>query len=150
MIYLGTFNNQLMAYPEGSTSPTWSFATSDWVWSAPIVTPDVIYTADAKGMVYAINRENGTKLWEFEADSAILSTPLLREDVLYFGTELGSAYAITIEGVQKWNLSLGGNLYTSPVDVGENIVFTSMDNATANVTAYSPEGTIVWSFGTDN
>lgn len=121
-IFVGTFGKEVLALNAKNGVVRWRFATTNWVWSGPILADGRLYVGDMAGYFYAVAADTGALVWQFEADGPIASSPLVLNGQIYFTTETGSLYAFTPEGNTVWTRVIGKGLYAAPVAAGESIL----------------------------
>lgn len=149
-LYLGSFGSKIEAIDGTSHKILWSVDTEGWVWSAPSLDGEILYTGDLEGNIYAINTADGNLAWgPIQPNGTIISSPLVMDDFIVFGTETGSAYAVDKEGKILWQQAVGGRLYTTPVYGSDRILFSPMESDSILV-ALDFEGNQVWDFIPEN
>jgi len=144
MLYIGTFNSEMVAVNAESGGILWQKPTDGWVWGGPALKEGKLYFGDLSGSFYAMET-NGSIDWKIKPDGPIAQTPLLAEEAIYFTTQAGSIYAIDYAGKIRWNQTIGGKLYTRPALAGDKILVapTGLD---AYLIALDTNGTQVWQF----
>ena len=72
---------------------------------------------------------------------------VLADDVLYFGTRKGYVYALSAaDGIQKWQQTLSGAIYTAPVISGDFLLISPF-GAKVQLVALDPaSGAERWSY----
>ena len=66
------------------------------VWSSPIVSGNVVYTATTRGPLFAFDRQSGRELWHVLLSAGTFSSPTIAGDRLYLGNEDGALYAFDL------------------------------------------------------
>lgn len=149
VLYVGTFANEMLAIDAQNGQVLWRKETNDWVWGGPAFVDGRLYFGDFSGTFYALDAAKGQVLWEFESDDRITDTPLVTEDTIYFVTEAGSLYALFPDGSVRWNKTIGGKLYPSPVNAGDLILIAPIE-AEALLYALDTDGNQQWTFTLEN
>ena len=145
-LYLGSCGSALVAIDSQSHEFIWKTPIEGWVWDAPVLDADTLYVGDLEGYFHAINTADGSENWDaFQPNGPITGSPLIADNLIVVGTESGTAYAVDHEGNIIWQQTIGGQLYTNPVQGGELILFAPMETDTALV-ALDTEGRQVWQF----
>jgi polyvinyl alcohol dehydrogenase (cytochrome) len=162
-LFVGSPAGGVYALNAKSGCAVWKFPTAGPVRATPIVAPDpdgeghVLYIADRKAWLYAIDAETGELRWRQQQEthpvSQITATPVLHEGVLYFSTASvekglsaspeyncctfrGSVIAVdAATGKQKWQTWL----------VGEP---TLQKTGESGLRRYGPSGVGAWSAAT--
>ncbi len=143
--------------PEASPSPTapdgsgipqliWSFATSGWVMTAPVVADGVVYFGSDDGNLYALSADSGELLWSFATGDAIRSIPAVVNGTVHFGSNDNHLYTLdAATGMELWRYDTGHPVHYTPV-VGNGLIYfpaqAEYDRAVHAVDAVT--GTIVW------
>lgn len=133
----------------------WKF---DFLWSSPTVSGNAIFIGSGDGNLYAIESSNGKVLWKYTSSGHIRSSPAVANGKVYFGDMNGNFYAVDSKtGKHAWkyeahaakfvNDSFGYDrkgLVSSPVIIGDNIIFGGRDGYLYNL---DPEtGNSKWIF----
>ena len=146
MVYIGTFDQEMLALDANNGQVAWRFATEAWVWSGPAVEDGVLYFGDQQGYFYAVNSTTGESMWRIQplAGSPIVTSPLVTDEQIYFsaGTEV---YAVNSEGGITWEQTISGMLYARPLVAGELVLVAPIDND-AVLIALQQSGAQAWSF----
>ncbi len=149
-LYSGSFGAKIEAINSATYSTKWDFATAGWIWDALALEGESLYIGDLDGNFYAIDATNGDLIWgPVKPNGTILGAPLVTEDFVVIGTESGTAYAYEHDGSTLWQQAIGGQLYGAPVQGGELILFSPMENDSILV-ALDNEGRQVWQFTPEN
>jgi outer membrane protein assembly factor BamB len=143
--------NDLLLVPAGNTlhaiftstttvhtifDDSWSYDMGSPILSSPTVhiIPDVsdkaIFIAGTGNKVTALDVD-GSQLWSFNpaTPGAFYSSPCVVSDsFLYIGNDNGNMYAVnTYDGTEKWEFATQGQVRSSPISIGGNILFGSSD-----------------------
>jgi outer membrane protein assembly factor BamB len=145
VLFIGTFNQEMLAIDSKNGRVSWKKPTDGWVWGGPAWKDGILYFGDLKGAFYAIRASNGEIVWKITPDGPIAQTPLLTDDAIYFTTEAGTIYAIDYKGVIRWNVTIGGKLHTSPVLAGDKIL-VAPTNFDQYLVALDKNGTQIWQY----
>jgi outer membrane protein assembly factor BamB len=145
VLYIGTFNSEMLAVNAENGGILWQKPTDGWVWGGPVLKEGKLYYGDLSGSFYAMEAATGAVAWKIKPDGPIAQSPLLAEEAIYFTTQAGSVYAIDYAGNIRWNKTIGGKLYTSPALAGDKILVapTGLD---AYLIALDTNGAQVWQF----
>ena len=159
-IYVGANDGILHCLNDsgGNNWPDHALATGGYVLSTPAVgTNDVIYAASADGKLYAVH-PNSTLGWTFDTGRSILFTgPSIASDgTIYIASEESSGdysssgylHAVNpTDGSQKWEISVGGAVRSSPAIAADGTVYVCSSDGT--LYAVDPtDGTILWTYST--
>ncbi|HNT23248.1 MAG TPA: PQQ-binding-like beta-propeller repeat protein [Anaerolineales bacterium] len=146
MLYIGTFNNELLALDASNGQVQWRFATQAWVWSAPAVSDGVLYFGDQQGNFYAVDVSTHAALWRIQPqpDTPIVTTPLVVEDKIHFSAAT-NIYTVNDQGGITLTQPISGLMYASPVLAGNLILAAPLDND-ALLIALQQSGAQAWNF----
>lgn len=144
-IYVGTFNQEILAVNGSNGVVRWSSPTDGWVWGGPSVVDGVVYVGDLEGSLFAFDASSGRELWRVVADGAIASSPLIANEHVYIGTENGQVMAVDLNGRIQWTQTIVGQAYGSPILAGELIVIGLVEGDSVAI-AFDFNGNQVWSF----
>ncbi len=116
-LYIGTFNNEILAISTENGSVRWRKPTDGWVWGGPAIKDGKLYFGDLSGAFYAMDASNGAVLWKLapetgdssgqtaqksKPDGPIVQTPLLTDELIYFTTRVGSIFGVSYTGETKY------------------------------------------------
>ena len=89
-----------------------------------------IFIAGMNNRVVALN-ESLQQIWSFTPtqNGAFYSSPcVINDSFLYIGNDNGRLYALkTVDGTEKWNFVTNGQVRSSPIQIGGNVLFGSSD-----------------------
>lgn len=144
-LFVGTFNNEMVALDTSDGDVIWRTTTSGWVWDQPALADNRLYFGDLDGAFYALDAQDGSLIWDLDPDGPIVGTPLITEEGIFFTTEEGKLNFFDREGNPIWNETIGGATYTKPVVAGELILVAPIESETLLV-ALNANGTERWAF----
>lgn len=82
----------------------------------PAIEGDVIYAADYKGRVLAIDTRTGRKKWRIDTGLNVSSGPTVKENILLIGTLDGSVHAFrAADGSPLWQSTVSSEVLAVPV-----------------------------------
>ncbi|HOU40483.1 MAG TPA: PQQ-binding-like beta-propeller repeat protein [Promineifilum sp.] len=105
----------------------WQFQAEDWVFGAPAVLGDAVYTVSYDGNVYALDRETGAERWRFETEQPIIAAPAAADGLIFVAGMDGNVYALSAaDGAERWRIALGSGaagdgITGSPAVVGDTV-----------------------------
>jgi outer membrane protein assembly factor BamB len=163
MLYVGSFDKQLHALDKATGQVRWSVpeaGTEDWIWAGPSLVNEVVYFADKKGNVYAVNAETGATLWSAQVGGSVVAAPVVNGDRVFIasagrlpgaedeGIRHGALIALDAEtGEELWREETSAPLYTAPVLVGDSVVIALPPGQENLLIVYNQEdGDEVWRF----
>ncbi len=123
----------------------WEFGAEHGIWSAPLVTPEMMYVTSLDHHVYALETDSGGLLWSKELPGAVAGSPVLSDDgkSLYVGDFDYNLYALSASsGEELWSVKASNWVWGTPVLTDERLFFADLDGY---LYAVDPEsGDIEW------
>jgi len=123
----------------------WEFNAEHGIWSAPLVTADVLYVTSLDHHIYALETESGREIWATELPGAMAGTPLLSDDgaTLFVGNFDHSLYALDADsGRQRWQVEAENWIWGQPALAGGKLFFGDLDG---HLYAVEPDtGNVLW------
>jgi outer membrane protein assembly factor BamB len=125
-----------------------------WTWKAdeneragidcsPVVANGLVYVADAKGTLRALDLNSGTVRWTCKLGDGFGATPMVLDGKVLVGDLSGIFYAISADAGQKlWTYDSGTTIHSSANAVGANIVFAN--DGGDIVCLRAADGKVVW------
>lgn len=150
---------RLDAQVRGDGTEDWRFNVQGWInASSPALSPDSggnaiyvgVFASNGRGRLVALT-PRADRIWSFEAPSPIDSSPAVAPDgTIYVGSVDGTFYALNPGENQtriKWFVSSAGVTGSPAIGPDGTVYFGSLDGM---LHAVSPQGTVRWSFETDD
>ncbi|MDH3975489.1 MAG: PQQ-binding-like beta-propeller repeat protein [Deltaproteobacteria bacterium] len=92
--------------------------------TSPAIDGNRLYIASYDGGLYALNATTGDTIWHYNSGGS--ATPAFDEEALYFADNDGNLIAVhKNSGLVKWQIHLEEGVATSPIIVGDYIIFGS-------------------------
>ena len=138
-------NHHLGLFPPNYLDPAWSFNAGAAVEGSVDVVDGVVYLADGRGVVDAINVRTGLQKWSTDVSgtSKIDTTPAVVGTLVIVGSVNQRLYALnSATGKVVWTTVLGDAIESSPSASGGDI-FVGADNGDVYA-MQSTTGHIVW------
>jgi outer membrane protein assembly factor BamB len=81
VLYFGSFNNRVYAVSIEEQDVLWTYETTNWVWSSPVLDEEngQLIGADLDGHVFALDLQDGSPVWTYDASGPVVGAPLLDE-----------------------------------------------------------------------
>lgn len=106
----------------------------------PALDGDRLYAADAKGRVFAFERENGDRLWKRDTDDRITGGVSVTAGLLLYGTGTGEVVALSADqGEELWRANVSSEVISVPQTDGTRVVAQTMDGRLHALDAESGE-----------
>ncbi|MFN2144000.1 MAG: PQQ-binding-like beta-propeller repeat protein, partial [Anaerolineales bacterium] len=154
ILYIGTFNSELLAVDSKLGKIIWHLNTNDWVWGSPTLGPDnTLFVTDLGGNLYAVDTEAGKFLWEKEVDAetSIAGSVLIVNDSLFVVTSNGAIVSYGLDGERLWKENIGSEdnpveFYGTPILAGEDLILVSSTGSDNLVYAFNTQLETQWTF----
>ena len=135
----------------------WQFNVDAPIRSTAVCNNKTVFFGSSKGILYALDKINGSIKWQYNTGYAIESSPALYKGNVFFSDNKQILYALNaLTGKLVWKLDFGNNLnydwgfdyyYSSPTITDGKILIGAKDGFVYNVNAAN--GNILWKFKTD-
>jgi outer membrane protein assembly factor BamB len=111
----------------------------------PAIADGRLYSANANGMVYAVDLANGDKQWQREFDLVISSGVGVNEELLFVATSKAVVLALSRnDGAEQWRATLSSEVLAPPVASSSQVIVRCVDG---NVYALNSEsGQQLWRY----
>ncbi|KTD41374.1 outer membrane protein assembly factor BamB [Legionella parisiensis] len=94
----------------------------------PVVQGGVIYTADASGLVRAINKHNGQVKWTTTLKHGLVSGPAVASGYIVVGTNNSSLVVLNkSNGNKLWQKKVTGEILSPPAVLGGKVIVKTID-----------------------
>jgi len=106
----------------------WTYRTDDTeragVDGAPVIVGQIVYVADSRGTVHAIDLATGKPRWKYKAADGFSTTPLVIDGKVLLGDLSGIFHAISAaDGSKLWTVDTEATIHSSANAEGHRIVF---------------------------
>jgi len=138
-LFIGSFDNKLYALNAADGSLKWEFPTEGGIAATPLVYDNTVYIGSFDRYFYAVNAANGSLRWKFAGENWFWAEPVAK-NTIYAGCLDGKVYALQADnGAKVAEFDLGSPVSSSPVMVGNSIIFASRDGLVYNLDTGSNE-----------
>jgi len=94
----------------------------------PVIIENTLYTADASGLIEAVNRKTGQIVWSKKLDSTIVSGPTISQGYLVVGTDSSKIITLKlVDGSELWQGSVSGEVLSKPVIARDRVIAKTID-----------------------
>lgn len=141
---LAEFDNRL------ATEPLWSKRISvslgkRFIKLQSVQSDDVLYSADWRGSVYAIDSTSGETLWQHQVGEIVSGGLTLASGLLLLGTSEGRLIALKQEdGAEAWRSQLSSEILSAPLLADGHVVVHSNDGYVYGLSA--DDGEQLWAY----
>ncbi len=94
----------------------------------PVIKGDILYTADASGLIQAINKTSGQVLWSKQLNSGIASGPTVADHFIAVATNAAQVVLLKqADGQQVWQARLSSDSLSKPAIANHKVIVKSID-----------------------
>jgi len=137
-LYIGTWDDRVLALNTSDGSLAWEFAVASLVYASPAVAENgLIYVGASDGYLYSITPEGGLN-WELEIGGELDSSPAIDSSGnVYVGSDAGNVVAVNANGEEIWSwdvplepgaLSRETDITSSPMITATGLLFVGCQN----------------------
>jgi outer membrane protein assembly factor BamB/predicted MPP superfamily phosphohydrolase len=103
--------------------PVWTYQDQSDIGSGMAVHNNLIILTDTKGLIYALNKDNGKRIWSYATQGKIYSTPAVSGKYVVAGSSDQHVYCLSAAtGKLIWKVPAQKAIVASPV-IKDNVVF---------------------------
>lgn len=119
--------------PTVTTRELWSTRIGDGIGPhrtqlRPVIADGVIYAADHKGLLVALDATTGAKRWEIKTELPLSGGPGVQNETLYLGTQDGAVHAFDARsGAERWVAQVSSEVLAAPRAEQGIVVVRSID-----------------------
>src|SRR5829696_1525196 len=132
-----------------SLKQLWTYEAGESIESSAAIIGGTVFVGSQKGELVALSLDNGSVYWKFATGSPIgESSPAYGSGVVYVGDLGGWLNAINAtDGKKLWAFKANGEIKSSPVVVGDQVLIGSYDEHLYCLSARN--GSVRWKFKTN-
>ena len=94
----------------------------------PIIKGGMVYTADASGLVHAVNKRNGQIKWTTTLKNGLVSGPTVEHGYVVLGTNNSSLVVLNqADGKKLWQTRVSGEVLSPPAISHKKIIAKTID-----------------------
>lgn len=116
-------------------SQNWSTAAgkprkvADYLKLKPVIHDHIIYTADASGMIQAVNNKIGKALWTTQLKHGVLSGPTVSEGYIAVSTNAATLVLLNQNtGKELWEIKMSGEVLAPPAISHHKVIAKTVDD----------------------
>lgn len=89
----------------------------------PVIKGNIVYVADASGVVQAINTKDGQIVWSKKLNSGVISGPTVANGYVVVGTDASKIVTLKQDtGTEVWQTGLSGDVLAKPVITNNKVI----------------------------
>lgn len=94
----------------------------------PVINGGIIYTADASGVVHAVNKSNGQIKWTTQLKHGLVSGPSIANGFIAVGTNNSSLVLLNqADGKKIWQTKVSGEILSPPAIAHKKVIAKTID-----------------------
>ncbi|WED44377.1 outer membrane protein assembly factor BamB [Legionella cardiaca] len=94
----------------------------------PQIVANIIYTADANGLVQAVDKSNGKLLWSKKLANGIVSGPSVSAGVVALGTDSSNVILLKqVDGSELWRAKVSSEVLSKPIISNSKVIAKTID-----------------------
>ncbi|MBA2648482.1 MAG: outer membrane protein assembly factor BamB [Legionella sp.] len=102
--------------------------SNDYLKLKPLVVKDVIYTAEANGLVQAQMKKDGQLKWSHQLKHGIVSGPSIKEGLVALGTNAATLVVLNqADGTVRWQSKIFGEMLSPPAIAQGKVIAKTID-----------------------
>jgi outer membrane protein assembly factor BamB len=125
---LEEINPKIKVSQNWTTTVGKSRKSSEYLKLKPVIRGDIVYTADASGLIQAVNKTDGQVKWSKQLKHGVLSGPTVADGHVVVSTN-GSALVLLnqADGKEIWETKLSGEVLAPPALSHQKIIAKTID-----------------------
>lgn len=120
--------------PKSRLTENWSVSTgfakknNNYLKLKPVILGNSVYTADASGIVQAINKKDGQLIWSKKINGSVISGPSIADGYIVVGTEASTIVALKQDnGNELWQSNVSGDVLAKPIITQGKVIAKTID-----------------------
>lgn len=143
-------NYPVTAVSAAEGSERWRFSVpvdEPFVPTGAVASDDLVYITEYGGWLYAVDRVDGTERWRYSTDGETRNRPVVVDDSVYLASMDGNIHAVdATSGDRLWKQAVPPRTRIAAGNRQGLIVRGGNDEESQHFSAYTPDGTELWSF----
>jgi len=143
-VYLGTYDQSVLALATTTGEVLWAFSTGGDVLSSPTVGPGgVVYVGCHDFSLYALSA-SGEEQWRFETGGQVWGSPLVTRggSRIVVGSNDGYVYVLSPFGTPLWDFQVLGQVWGRAAEAPDGTVYVG--STSRSLYALDPAGAGLW------
>jgi outer membrane protein assembly factor BamB len=105
----------------------WTYKTDDAervaIVGAPVVVDGIVYIADARGILHAVDLQSGKSKWKYPTETGFETTPLVAGNHIFLGDLAGIFHCVTTDGKKGWTFDAQSPIHSSANFIDNKVIF---------------------------
>lgn len=145
-VFVQSWSREVYALDAGTGEVRWRFDYSpsradDHRQAGLLNVDDLVLVPAWNGTLFALDARSGERRWSFFGGQPLRAQPVYDGNKLYLASGAGTLSALTIDGVLRWQQSLGTPLLRAPALIPEGVAVVGREG---QVVAYDRSGQLLW------
>src|SRR5688572_24496602 len=124
---LGPLLGQAPSIPPPPYKLKWTYKADDAdrvaVVGSPAVADGIVYLADGKGILHAVDLQSGKFKWKYPAENGFETTPLVVGDRIFLGDLGGVFHCVSTDGKKLWTIDAQSIIHSSANFFDNKVIF---------------------------
>lgn len=124
---LGPLLGQAPSIPPPPYKLKWTYKTDDAervaIVGSPVVVDAIVYIADSKGILHAIDLQSGKLKWKYPTENGFETTPLVAGNRIFLGDLAGIFHCISTDGKKIWTIDAQSPIHSSANFIDNKVIF---------------------------
>lgn len=105
-----------------------SSKTSTYLKLKPVIRGAIIYTANASGMIEAVDKSTGNRVWSKQLKHAVVSGPTVAEGFVAVGTDASTIMLLRqTDGKEMFTFKVSSDALSKPIITGHKVIVKTID-----------------------
>jgi outer membrane protein assembly factor BamB len=124
---LGPLLGQAASIPPPPYKLKWTYKTDDAervaIVGNPTIADGVVYIADSKGILHAVDLQSGKFKWKYPTENGFETTPLVAGNRIFLGDLAGTFHCVSTEGKKLWTIDAQSPIHSSANFIDNKVIF---------------------------
>lgn len=117
--------------------------TNEFLKIKPVIRGDILYTADASGLMQAVDKTNGQVKWTSQLKHGVVSGPTIADGFIAIGTNASTLVLLNqADGKLLWEHRVSGEVLAPPALFNQKLVAKTIDGKVYTLDAVT--GKLLW------
>jgi outer membrane protein assembly factor BamB len=124
---LGPLLNRAPPFPPPPYKLKWTYKADDAervaIVGSPTVAGGVVYIADSRGILHAVDLASGKFKWKYPTENGFETTPLVAGNRIFLGDLAGTFHCVSTEGKKLWTIDAQSPIHSSANFINDKVIF---------------------------
>src|SRR2546421_6557508 len=124
---LGPLLGRAPSIPAPPYKLKWTYKADDAervaIVGSPSIVDGVVYIADSKGILHAVDLQSGKFKWKYPTENGFETTPLVAGNRIFLGDLAGIFHCVSTEGKKLWTVDAQSPIHSSANFIDNKVIF---------------------------